>query len=64
MCYHRLTDREFATLIGAAQIGRDTLRANGHPAPETGAVIRKLEGVVTPETVGLEFRTIEAGEEQ
>lgn len=57
-----LNSREFAELIGGLQIARDKLREDGLTGDGVQAVYEKLSGGVKPNTCGMKFELLHAGE--
>ena len=58
----RLTEREYAEVLGSLQIVRDNARAAGREPVDVISAYEKLSSGCTPTTVGIEFRLIDAKE--
>lgn len=56
---NRLTDREYAEVIGSLQIVRDNARAAGREPADVVSALAKLVRGCTPSTNGLTFNLIE-----
>jgi len=57
-----LTSREYADLIGGLQEGRERLREKGFTGDGVQAVLDKIYGNCRPNTCGMRFELIHAGE--
>jgi hypothetical protein len=57
-----LTEREYAEVLGALQIVRDNARAQGREPVDVISAYEKLSAGCKPNTVGMRFELLHAGE--
>lgn len=59
-----LNSREYAELLGALQVARDSLRRDGYTGDGAQMVLDKVMAGCKPNTCGMRFELIHAGENE